>query len=70
MKQSWKNKLTGPSPSPTAQSKFQIPKSQIQKGKGEFGLWAAIKILWTTHQPHPQLFSMKEASKSGSPSLI
>ena len=37
--------LTSPSPSPSPKSKPQIPKSQIKRGKGEFGLWAVSRIL-------------------------
>ena len=42
-------------------SKPQIPKSQMQKGKGEFGSWAVTKILFMagpsphyTHHNHTQ----------------
>ena len=37
---------------PKSQSKVEVPnlKSQIKKGKGEFGLWAVIKILWVPTQ--------------------
>ena len=37
--------LTSPRPSPSPKSKPRIPKSQNQKGKGEFGLWAVTKLL-------------------------
>ena len=36
----------GPSPSPKPKSKPWIPKSQIQRGEGEFGFWAVSKIWW------------------------
>ena len=38
--------LTSPRPSP----------SQIQKEKGEFGLWAVTKILWATTTTPPPTF--------------
>ena len=43
--------FTSPSPSPSPKSKPQIPKSQIQRGEGEFGLWAVSKILLATTRP-------------------
>ena len=38
---------------PSPKSKPQIPKTQIQKGKGEFGMWAVFKISWASTPPHP-----------------
>ena len=37
-----------------SQSKVQAPnpKRQIQKGKGEIGLWFVSKICWANRQPH------------------
>ena len=42
--------LTSPSPSPSQKSKPQVTKSPIQKGKGEFELWAVTKITRATIQ--------------------
>ena len=51
-----------PSPSPSLKSKPQIPKSQNQRGKEEFGLWAVSKILWANHSTtyHPITFRGSE----------
>ena len=50
-------KLSSPNlPTPNSKVQASNKKRQIQKGKGEFGLWAVSKILWATfHHHHPQL---------------
>ena len=49
--------LISPSPGPSPKFKSEIPKRPVQKGKGDFGLWAVSKILRDSHPPtHPNTF--------------
>ena len=47
------NKLTSQRPSPSPKSKPKIPKSQIQKVKGDFCLWALTEVFWANHHTTP-----------------
>ena len=45
--------MTSQRPSPSPKSKPKIPKSQIQKVKGDFCLWALTEVFWANHHTTP-----------------